>query len=820
MISGRDPKCTLCKLHATAEFVCLLGEGPVPNEVMIIGEAPGKREDDSGKPFVGESGRLLLDTLEDMTGWTREDVFITNAVSCRPPQNRTPSKSEIKSCKKWLDYQIARVKPKYVLLLGNVPLMSVTGKGGIKKARGKPIEKDGIIFFPTYHPAYILRDPGVATIWERDLTTFKQIVDFGGIPEERELDYTIVDTLPLVEAMLNDLTGCVSSDLETNGLYAWADDAAIVSIGFGTRNKQWILPATGAGVWSDAQLTKIIARITERLKDCILVGHNWKFDAIWMKVHFGVDWVADFDTMLAHYLLDENDFHGLKYLAQKFLGAPNWDLNEEEKKTWSAKNAKYHAHDLYYTRKLKFYLQRWMTRELDVRRVFEHIMMPCVKLFTDAEVRGVFINIEKMADAEKYLRGEMAVREKELSKYGKINWGSPQQIAKLFFEDLKIKVVEKTAKGKPSTKESVLKQVDHPAVAALLKYRAAKQQLSFFIEGWKPFLVGSRLHPSFKLLGTVTGRLSCENPNLQQVPRDPRIRTLITAPKGYDLIEADLSQIELRIAAELSGERNMIHAFRTGLDVHWLTLMREIGRSGGQAEKVIAAGSHIAGHKLKYSAAIEVLLKEMDKCLEFDPEWKELRKKAKAINFGYLYGMWWKKFKMYARDNYDIIVTDEEAQQSRIAYFELYPDLEPWHDKQKAFAREFGYVESLSGRRRRLPDAMLPHDTPARREAERQAINSPVQSFANELNLMAALQICEEYRPPILYPVGTIHDAVLLECRKDKTAEVTKRLLKIMQRPKLMDLFEIDFDVPIEAEAKIGPWGGGKEYHKWLATLS
>src|SRR3546814_6541461 len=115
--------------------------------------------------------------------------------------------------------------------------------------------------------------------------------------------------------------------------------------------------------------------------------------------------------------------------------------------------------------------------------------------------------------------------------------------------------------------------------------------------------------------------------------------------------------------------------------------------------------------------------------------WKETRKKAKAINFVYLYCMWWKKFKIYARDNYGVNVTDDEAQASREAFFELYPGFPKWHERQRRFAQINGYVRSLSGRKRRLPAAAGGRDTPERREAQRQAINSPVQSFANELNL-------------------------------------------------------------------------------------
>src|SRR5262249_4304620 len=149
--------CTRCKLHKTADFVCLLGQGATPRDIMIVGEAPGEREDASGKAFVGKAGGVLMDLLSSI-GLSRADVFITNAVHCRPPDNRTPSKAEIRACRHWLDVEIKKVRPKYILILGNVPLFSLTDKTGITKARGKPFEKDGVLYFPTYHPAATLYD--------------------------------------------------------------------------------------------------------------------------------------------------------------------------------------------------------------------------------------------------------------------------------------------------------------------------------------------------------------------------------------------------------------------------------------------------------------------------------------------------------------------------------------------------------------------------------------------------------------------------------------------------------------------------------------
>lgn len=294
-------------------------------------------------------------------------------------------------------------------------------------------------------------------------------------------------------------------------------------------------------------------------------------------------------------------------------------------------------------------------------------------------------------------------------------------------------------------------------------------------------------------------------------------------------MEADLSQIELRLAADAADEHNLLAVFHSGGDPHWQTAIREIERGAGYKKEVIKTAKLHSGIKMNYSDAIEHILKmggdaavatveawAETKGLNAFMDWKETRKKAKAINFGYLYGMWWKKFKIYARDNYGVTVTDEEAQQSREAFFELYPAFEAWHDKQRRFAQVNGYVRSLSGRKRRLPAASGGRDTPERREAQRQAINSPIQSFANELNLMAALQMRREFKKSWFRLVGTVHDAVLVEVRVDKAEFVYNRMLEIMSEPELLQEFDIHLNVPIEAEAKIGAWSKGKGLKKWL----
>jgi DNA polymerase I-like protein with 3'-5' exonuclease and polymerase domains len=621
----------------------------------------------------------------------------------------------------------------------------------------------------------------------------------------------IVDSWEVVDELHDALTGVVSFDIETTGLYPWTGD--VVSIGFGTHNEQYIVPLNHKECpWDDRDKQRIIGMCHLLMADCTTVMHNGKFDALWMLQSYGRKFHIGFDTMLAHYLCDENSRHDLETVAKSYLGAAPWDIPLKEKQGNAPfeKIATYHAADLHYTRLLYFRLRDELRKDPLVNRVFDRILMPCANLFVEIEHLGCFVDLPRMDIAEKYLLTEMETCLKSLREFGDINWGSTQQIAKLLFGDLKIPIVERTAKGAASTNESCLKRITHPAVAALLRYRSARQTHSFFIKGWKPYIVDGRLHPSFKLHGTVTGRLSCQHPNFQQVPRDPRIRSLITAPPGWVFIEADLSQIELRIVAQLSQVPAMVKAYRDGIDIHWLTALTELQRGAGE-QQLIRSTSGVDN----YGEAIEKLLRMgPDQCCTIDKRWKEIRKKAKAVNFGYVYGMWWKKFKTYARDSYDLHLTDDQARESREAFFDLYP-LDGWHKSQQRFARENGYVRSLSGRKRRLPAAQSAYDTPERGEAWRQAINSPVQSFANDLNLMVLLQMSEEFPREQFRPVMTVHDQIGAEVAVKHVRSVVTRMEEIMRSPALLDELGIKLSIPIMGETKVGPWGSGVTLEEW-----
>lgn len=673
----------------------------------------------------------------------------------------------------------------------------------------------------------------------------------------------LVKTDKDVAKMIRALSGRVSYDIETTCLYPWQkfkqvtrdkkpalidDPAKITMFGFGTRAGAFSVPAEIVGSpWSRDELEDIMAECVSAIKDEVhcMVMHNGKFDVVWTWAHYGIRLPLDFDTMLADYMCDENQRHGLDDCIARYLGEKAYDLPLPEKQGRLGITdalVKYHGMDLQYTLDLFKPLRKTLDSDEPTARLFDNLMMPLSDIYIEAQYDGIVVDEAKFDEAETYLRGELNGALSRLKQWeptdlkdkkGRpvaFNWGSPKQLGELLFDRLKISPPMKTKTGGRSTSESALNQIDHPCVADLIKYRGAKQQLAFFIEGWKPFIhrkrVGGKwltyLHPTMKLHGTVTGRPSAENPNLFQVPRDPRIRSLITSEPGWSFVECDLSQVEMRLAAEASRDPELMKAFLNGIDVHWLTAIREIERGQGLVDLCIATAKTWKQMKSDptYADAIDILL-EMgpDAAVEIDSQWKEYRKKAKAVNFGYLYGMWWKKFKQYARDNYGVEITDEQAEASRTYYFQTYAELPRWHERQKRFARQNGYVRSLSGRKRRLPDAQLygdDWDTKGKRSsAERQAINSPIQSFANEINFMSAVQLRKKYGRDKVKIVGTVYDAILMRVRNDYVEEVTEYLLEITKSPPMFKLFGVKLTVPMLGEAKVGPWGAGKDFHKW-----
>lgn len=335
-----------------------------------------------------------------------------------------------------------------------------------------------------------------------------------------------------------------------------------------------------------------------------------------------------------------------------------------------------------------------------------------------------------------------------------------------------LKVIEKTAKGVPSVSSDVLANyIGDPVVDDLLEYRRLTK-LETFIKSWEKIQVDDRIYPSFNITAR-TGRTTCSNPNLQQIPQDKNVRNLIEARPGWKILECDFSQVELRVASMFSGDANMQHAYQSGSDLH--------------------------------SKTTELLFGDTSNLSKQDQ--KRKRTEAKSMNFGFLYGMSAKTFVDYAK-GYGLNITEEQSEGFRNNFFEAYPRLLPWHEECKEYARKNGHTWSPIGRKRFLPD-INSSNWSNRGQAERQSVNSGVQGFASDMCISALSDIVfsdiiDHERCKVL---GSVHDAILFEIRDDYVEEVVPIVKEMMEHPSIID--GIDIPIPIIADVEVHQaWGG------------
>lgn len=825
----RNENCQDCQLYEGAQCVCLMGDGAVPAKVMIVGEAPGFREDQVQKPFQGKAGKLL-DSLLNEVGVKRDDIYITNICKCRPPDNRTPSKGEIKSCLPYLQKELEIVKPSIILALGNIALYGLTGHSGIGKYRGQELECKlyPATVIPTYHPAGVLRSPRYQGPWKNDMKKGFSMAD-GEKPKKYNPVIHIADNKESLKVLIKQLRRAMNSgkygglDIETTTFDYWRPETVVMTLGICVDEQEcWAIPMEHPqSVWR-GQSHKIIQILRPFLEGIKWVGNNWKFDIKWFRKKYGVTVNFGPDNMLIAYANDENQPHGLKYQADTHCHSGNYDKDIMWPKEFDPvtddikakvqeyfhinlrKLLKYNALDAFYSYHVYPIERNLLLRDMRMARIYKHLLEKGSWVFMYVEEHGMWVDPSRLENATRKCQANIDAlvermngmipegwMERNLSKKQikkGFNWNSPQQLGKLLFQEdgFDFPVVQRTSTGKPSTSESVLIELgadfEHPLIEAIGEYRKWAKYMSTYLRPWTAKLdENSRLHPTFLLHGTVTGRLSGKD-GVHQVPRDKFIRSLIGAPPGWSFFEIDGSQIELRCAAAIAMEQTMLRIFATGGDIHRTT------------------ASTVTGKPIEDITGDE-------------------RKKAKAVNFGFLYGMGWKKFKQYAWEKYGIKLTDAEAKHYRERFFQLYSGLPAWHNRMRKIVRALGYVVSPIGRKRRLPD-IYSVDGDLQAAAEREAINSPVQGFGSDYVLAAFIEIVLENILPqdpgfeTIRPVGAVHDAAYFEIRNDRLDYWPARIKKIFDDPtRLKKWFGYIPPVAITGDCKIGThWGDAREW--------
>lgn len=558
-------------------------------------------------------------------------------------------------------------------------------------------------------------------------------------------------------------------DIETTGLNRYKDKVTWIGVGL-AKDIESPLSKTliykGDDQVSIDKFLVLLDKIRQyRVKT---VFQNGKFDTLFLEHHYGTKIPINEDVMLLGTAFDLVAEHGLKKMAQAYLGVPDWDITKKEKLSGSEQTVvPYLKLDVKYTWELFQYFNENMTEQQ--MKIYTKLLRPAYRTYRDIERNGLYLDLEAMKDVKKKYAKEEATILKQLKSHYDINWNSSAQVADAFFKKEGMPVIAKTGKGAASTSAEVLRELSmkgYELPKLLLQYKDASTRNKMFLNRWEDDCYQSRIHPSFNLTNVVSGRTSCNNPNLQQVPRTKDIRGLFSGAPGMILFEADYSQLELRIAAHYANDKTMLRIYHQNGDIHTETA------------KLFTNGR--------------------------EPT-KEERGKAKAVNFGFLYGMQAKKFVAYALNSYGQVFTQNEAEHVRNLFFAKYSRLLPWHQEQEQLCELQGGISNMFGRFRRLP-LIYSDNKWERASAARRAINTPVQGSGSDLLISAVTQINKELKG-VAWIGATVHDSIIGECHVEDKEYVDETIRRIMLHPKVLDDFGVELRVPLDVDIGWGPWG-------------
>jgi len=571
-------------------------------------------------------------------------------------------------------------------------------------------------------------------------------------------DYTLVNSAESRQELLDKLKKQKSFcfDTETTGLDP--NNSELVGISFSWKTHEaWYLPLPD----NYHKTLEALQAFKPLFEDSTIgkIGQNLKFDISILKWYDIQVKGALFDTMLAHYLLQPDMRHNMDFLAETYLNYKpvpiesligKKGINQLSMRTIDDNTLKdYAAEDADITLQLQQLFEPKLL-ETGTRTLFDEIEIPLIPVLASMEAEGVKIDIRTLEDYSVELEQDIGKLKEEIYADAGVqfNIASPKQLGEVLFD--KLVIVDKPKKTKTkqySTSEDVLSKLvnKHPIISKILEFRSLSKLKSTYVDVL-PALVNSRdgrVHTSYNQAVAATGRLSSNNPNLQNIPirteRGREIRkAFVPRNEKYTLISADYSQIELRIIAHLSQDKEMIKDFRSGKDIHAATAARIFG-------------------------------------VNLDEVTPEMRRKAKAVNFGIAYGM--SAFGLAERLN----IPRMEAADIIRQYFTRYPGIRKYMDDTIEFAREHGYVETMMHRRRYLRD-INSGNANVRGFAERNAINAPIQGTAADMIKIAMIRIFQELGKRKLQSkmIMQVHDELVFDTLRSEVEEVKTILLDNM----------------------------------------
>lgn len=768
---------------------------PLPlkkSPIVVVGEAPIIQDIGKQKLFSGPGGDLLNKVFEKI-GVSKEEIFFTNALRCVPPPKQGISKVAINNCRSRVINEIKEINPKIIIALGNTALHCLTGNFSLKitQEQGRVIyspELPTLPIIPCVHPVLVLRAAGNYKNFESSLTYANTILKTGKIKDPGKIEFTVIeyedqlhDSFQLIKQAANE-GNILGADIETsNKEFYWRGKPIDLGICYEPNN---VLIYTGDII----PLTKPL--FTD--PDLSWSWHFGNYDTVFLQ-HQGLPAVINHDTLIMHYTLNENEGgHDLDTLSTILLGAPAY--KDVVKKYVKPEDGGYEnvpkeilwpylAKDCVYTRQLTDLLLPQVESDPLLNNLYYNLLIPSANFLRRVQLNGMLtddiainrlakelsqqqdkVTAEIIEQLSPYWNPELYKKQTGMKTAGEtITVTSPYQLGWLLYNRLRLVPPKRTK----STSKDILKEMigQHPVISKILEFRSITKMKGTYVDGiMKRRDEDKKVHPMFRVTGTVTGRLSSRNPNSQNIPRNPMIKDIFIAPEGYKLMELDYKGAELRMLAYLSGDEELIKVFMNDLDLH-------------DEVSIMMYGPNFT---------------------------KDQRVRAKAVNFGIVYG----------RKSYTIAmeykIPEKEAQDIIDTWFKRFSKAHQYLLECDKSAEEGKVLITPLGRKRRFGLVTKNNIEELKNEAR----NFRVQSTTSDMTLLSGLELeqwllDEQVDAQI---INLVHDSILLIVRDDpktlkKVAQAAQQIMESMPAKKL------NTDIPFPVDIKVGDkWGHIEEF--------
>ena len=795
-----------CPLHGDQCTSYVPPSGSLDAEIAVVGEGPGNEEIKARSPFVGISGRLLWSELAKL-GVDRSQCFVYNAVPCFGGPPRTPTAQEVEVWRHHLLDVLSKTKARVILALGAWAAKAVLGgaKPVMERLHGTvhnaTIGDRSVKCVICYHPSAVIRYSKNLGAFQSDLRvaveTLRSVEREVGFP-----GFEIVDNEFVMETMVRSAVaaGRVSIDVEVAGGGNIWRGGNLIWVGVYVPGH----PVFAVNVRNYDVLSLLAEPMREIFrKTSVRVGHNCGYDAQVLR-YYGLiddgDYFTD-DTYLLAHLIDSNASLSLKELAVRLLGFDKYWTKVIDEGTGTtvasaiARNAdllsdneiaEYNAMDCYACWRLYEHLMGHIVKDESLHAVYRRIVMPASRVLMDVQWNGLLIDTDALDRVASECSMQVSEIEARLNEAigEKVNWSSYKQVSSILFDKLGLKPVRSTDKGAASTDDASLRMLKgkHEVVDLLISYREWSKRLSACKTIRSAISKDGRIHAKFSLAGTVSGRSSTSEPNIQNFERGKGIRDTVVAPPGFKLVEIDFSQIELRWMAQVYGEENLRQALASGEDIHRRTAAMALGKPADQVTPEERMLGKTANFSLGYGAGpnkLAVILRRDDLVVD---------EVARRILEG-----------VGVEPEGDPVLA--LATRLHDAFHKLFPGIRRAHTYVGRMLSTVGRVRTVFGRVFR-PTLFVNQES-----AVREAANFIVQSPAADtmwLCLPRVASVAESLGGKI---INVVHDSVLAEIPEGNVDEYVARATAIMQSPPFHE-FGVKMEVPILVDVKVGDsWG-------------